>query len=338
MVIQDLNMEDLLTFEDAYNDAKEQGGKISVLLGNGFSMAYDARRFSFTNLLETAKSKGIIKPDGKLSKMFDILKTADFEKVIRILENGKIVTQIYVAPYAISNIQLDIKDLKKHLVNTITNNHPEKAVDIPEKRSKACANFLMKFDKLYSLNYDLLAYWVIMQNDLDFTDGFAGNDDTDYVVYTDSKEHSLLFLHGALHLFDYKTDTVKLCYNRTGETLKKQIYTRLLQDVYPVFISEGTSDEKLDKIRHNYYLSHCYKSLKNQGGNLFVFGTMLKSNDDHIREAIIKGKFKRLYIGVWSEQELSHAQLLKNEFEEMGTDRNPKKAILYNAKTVKPWG
>lgn len=337
VVIQDLNMEDLLTFEDAYNEAKEQGGKISVLLGNGFSMAYDARRFSFTNLLESAKTSGIIPEDSELSHLFANLQTSDFEKVIKTLEDGRLVTQIYQPLFDNEKINSDIKSLKKHLVAVITNNHPDKSTDIPERKSKKCAEFLDKFDRVYTLNYDLLAYWVILQNNLTkFTDGFGGGDE-DFVTFTEN-QHELIFLHGALHIFDNFTETIKLTFARTGTLLKTQIYRKLLNDVYPVFISEGTSDEKLEKIRHNYYLNRCYKALRSQKGNLFVFGTMLKSNDEHIKQGIIKGKFTNLYIGVWSEAELVQAQLLKEEFETSGTDRINKKAILYNAKTVKPWG
>ena len=194
-------MENLLTFEQAYNDAKAQGGKISVLLGNGFSMAYDAKRFSFTNLLESAKTSGIISKDSELAKLFANLQTSDFEKVIKILEDGRLVTQIYHPLFNNEKITSDIKSLKKHLVAVITNNHPDKSTDVPEKKSKKCAAFLDKFDRVYTLNYDLLAYWVILQNNLTkFTDGFGGGDD-DFVTFTES-QHELIFLHGALHIFE----------------------------------------------------------------------------------------------------------------------------------------
>lgn len=330
-------VENLKTFEEVYTEAVQNSGginKISILLGNGFSMGYDPQRFSFTNLLETAKRQNIIPADSKLAKVFDNLQTADFEKVIKILEYGKFVAQIYMAPYNIANIDSDAKKLKKLLVNVITNNHPEKASDVPEKKAETCLNFLKKFSKIYTLNYDLLTYWVVMSEETpSFTDGFGGGNE-DYVEFQETA-HSLLFLHGALHLFDNFTSTIKLTYCRTGESLKKQIYRNLLNNVYPVFISEGTSEGKLEKIRHNYYLNRCYKSLRVQSGTLFIFGTALKSNDEHIRKAIINGKFDTLYIGVWSASDLEAARLLQEEFE---TAKSGRKAFLYDSKTVKPWG
>jgi hypothetical protein len=155
-----------------------------------------------------------------------------------------------------------------------------------------------------------------------------------------------LFLHGGLHLFDNKTETIKLTFSRTDIPLKQQIYERLEKNVYPVFVSEGTSDAKLEKIRHNYYLNRCYKSLRTQGGQFFLFGTTLKSNDDHIKKAIIEGKFQKCYIGIFTDSDRKNAEIMKEEFESYTSDKTggqkankaKREAILYDAKTVSPWG
>lgn len=343
-------MDDLLTFDQAYNaaknilDAKGNSKNISILLGNGFSMGYDPRRFSFTNLLESAKQNNIIPANSNLLRIFKSLETADFERVIKVLEDGKLVAQIYGAPFNIENVECDIVALKNHLVDTIMNNHPDKSVDIPKVKSEKCAEFLEKFDKIYSLNYDLLAYWVILQNNLGkFTDGFGESeyeDDADYVVHKDSYQVSnkLLFLHGGLHIFDNKTEIKKLTFCRPNEPLKNQIMRNLSKNVYPVFVSEGTSEAKLEKIMHNSYLNSCRKSLGTQGGTLFMLGTALKSNDEHIRKTIINGVFDSLFIGIWSEQDLHDANCLKDEFEASWTGSKQRHAYLYNARTVNPWG
>lgn len=335
----------MLTFDSAYKEALTwvegaKGKKISLLLGNGFSMAYDRNRFSFTNLLDTARSIGIIPEGSPLSRLFTNLQTADFEKVIKTLTEGKIVAQSYMAPFNTTQIDDDIVALKEHLVTTITNNHPELPNEIKEEQLTSCSEFLNKFDKIYSLNYDLLVYWVIMQrNLLKFVDGFGTDvDDVDaeHVVYVGST-HNLFYLHGALHLFDVGTETIKLTYSRTNTRLKEQVQQHLKEDIFPVFISEGTHDEKLTKIRHNYYLNSCYKSLKRQSGVLFIFGTALKSNDEHIRKAIVEGKFERVYIGVWSEEDTRAAELLKVDIE--SDEKRPGRIVtLFDSKTVNPWG
>lgn len=337
-------IDSLPSFDEVY--ATIQVGKKSLLLGNGFSMAYDAERFSFTNLLQAAIKEGIITHGSNIHQVFQRLKTADFEKVLRHLDQMYEIVDVYCPDVDKSQIERDTKALKKHLVNTVTNNHPDKSTDIDEARSRQCAGFLSKFDRIYSLNYDLLAYWVIMQNRLftTFTDGF-GDPETeygepisnDYVVYKDN-QHEFLFLHGGLHLFDNRTETIKLTFCRTNETLKKQIYEKLISGKYPVFVSEGSSDDKLEKIKHNYYLNHCYKALKKQSGSLMIYGTSLKSNDDHIKQAIIESQFKNIYIGVYAESEFQHIQLLKDTIESRNNGRKSQKTVhLFDARTVTPW-
>ena len=339
----------LISFSEAISNIAVLDGKKSLLIGNGFSMAYDVERFSFTNLLETAIDKGLIAKDSEILKVFRRLNTADFEKVIRYLDQTCLVADIYFPDADKKKIKEDIKKLKKHLVNTITNNHPDKSTDLDVARSQKCAEFFNNFNRIYSLNYDLLAYWVILQNRLmNFTDGYGdpevepGEDviSNDYVVYQDT-QHELLFLHGGLHLFDNKTETIKLTFCRTNETLKKQIYLNLLADRYPVFVSEGTSKDKLEKIKHNYYLNHCYKALKNQPGSLLIYGTALKSNDEHIKKALIESKFTNIFIGVYAENELQQIGMFKDKIEARNqklSKKAQKTVTLYNASTVAPWG
>ena len=52
-----------------------------------------------------------------------------------------------------------------------------------------------------------------------------------------------------------------------------------------------------------------------QSDTLFIFGTMLKQNDDHIKEAIVKGKFSDCYLGVYNDEDLVDAERFKEEFE-----------------------
>ena len=334
-------------------------GKKCLLLGNGFSMAYNAKRFSFTNLLETALKEDIIVRGSNIHKVFQKLNTADFEKVIRYLDGVKDLMQLYQPGFDKRPIERDIKSLKKHLVNTITNNHPESSIAIADEESKTCAEFLDNYDKIYSLNYDLLAYWVIMQNsDLNFPDGFGDNAedkgydpenyDDDYESYLDdfvvykNITHDLMFLHGGLHLFDHLTEAIKLTFCRTGKTLKKQIYENLIRGIYPIIISEGNWKEKLEKIRHSYYLNHCYKSLNTQGGDLVIYGTALKSNDEHIKKAIVEGNFTNIYASVFSKDDKRSLSLLSDNIDlynkTHSRKRNKTKVILYDAKTVSPWG
>ena len=347
----------MLTYQDVLSSIEHK--KSTLLLGNGFSMAYDPHRFSFTHLLEKAVSEGLISKESPLYKVFKEFSLSDFEEVIRMLENSaKIDLQ-----YGLNNVdelKKDAKNLKKYLVKIITNNHPEKISDISDEEYISCAKFISQYNEIYTLNYDLLLYWTTMKLDsfrhfpdlyptisstdfgsLDINDGF-GNDEDDedanYVVYQTERPYSqrIHYLHGALHIFDKGNKIIKNTYSRTGEILKFQTYRNLLKDIYPIFISEGTSEMKRRKILHNALLTHEYKSLTGKGGDLVIFGTVLKTNDEHIRKAVLDGneskRFKRIYMGVFSEDDKRAAEAFKIEAEQKG-----KICFLYDATTVHVW-
>ncbi|EOI6487336.1 DUF4917 family protein [Campylobacter jejuni] len=281
---------------------KQTDEKRHLLLGNGFSMAYDKNRFSFTSLLQSAIDNGIIEENSNIHKIFKNNNTSDFEEVVKILENTSKILKIYTQDERLcEQLSNDSEKLKNFLVDIITNNHPNKIQN--QKKLNSTAQFIENYQKIFTLNYDLLLYWVIhkiMQNRKDFKDGFGGNDG-EYVVFDESKKDiTCFYLHGALHIFDNGNKIIKKTYSRTKKPLKEQITEELNNNRYPVFVSEGTSEQKKAKIIHNAYLNHCYKSLSYIDGDLIVFGTMLKSNDEHIQDAILKSKVKNIYFGVSS--------------------------------------
>jgi hypothetical protein len=110
-----------------------QANNPKLLLGNGFSMAYDRDRFSFTSLLESAVDQKIISKDSEIYKLFEILQTSDFESVMKILDDSQHVIETYDPQYALlPNIKSDANNLKNYLVQIITNNHPDKCTDITD--------------------------------------------------------------------------------------------------------------------------------------------------------------------------------------------------------------
>jgi hypothetical protein len=116
-----------------------------------------------------------------------------------------------------------------------------------------------------TLNYDLLLYWAQMHNEEgnepSSDDGFRKpEDDYDaaYVTWESGNSHkqNTWFLHGALHLFDAGTEIQKYTWVNTGLRLIDQIRDALKRDYFPTFVAEGTSNEKLIRIRHNDYLAN----------------------------------------------------------------------------------
>jgi len=348
-----MNIE-LLSYADVINQTKKQ--KKYLLLGNGFSMSYNKDRFSFTSLLASAVDSGLISKSSPIYAVFSEFDTKDFEEVVKLLETSVKVLKTYGVISASDQKMIleDSKLLKEYLVDVITNNHPEKITEISDAEYLNSANFIKEYEKVYTLNYDLLLYWTsiklssflydgtINDSTLKIYDGF--NDpykgSTDYVIFENGgKSFNINFLHGGLHIFDNKSEIIKNTYSRTERTLKSQTLENLDKDIYPIFVSEGTSEQKKSKIIHNAYLNHCYKSLQSIGAktkddSLILFGTLLKMNDTHIRNAILRNNVNNVYIGVYSEDEIKEF----DDFIEFIMENKLKKNVyFYDSKTVKVW-
>lgn len=352
----------LLTFKQAIANS-EQFSKRHVLLGNGFSIACRADIFHYGSLYEKADFSGA----PEVQRVFEALDTTDFEAVIRALENAAAILSAYVADGgAARDKMLDhAKMLKEILVQTIAGNHPHIPADIVDAKFEACRRFLAHFLSgknagcVFTLNYDLLLYWTLMHEDQSFgdpielekSDGF-GNDENapiaEYVVWqgeTNAHGANVMFLHGALHLFDSGKDLLKYTWVRKGVPLIEQVRAALAENKFPLFVAEGTSTQKKDKIRHNAYL---YQGLKQLTSNVvhekhcwFIFGHSLAENDDHILTRFGRGKFKKLYIGIYGDpvdagnkQIIARAKWLAS----LRGERWPLEVEFYQAESANVWG
>ena len=342
----------MMNYDEVLESIKEH--KRYLLLGNGFSMAYNPKRFSFTSLLDNAVERGLITNTSPIYKVFTQFDTKDFEEVVKLLETSAKVLKTYgvLSKADEKKILDDSKSLKKYLVDVITNNHPDKITEISDDEFFNSSSFIKNFEKVYTLNYDLLLYWSciklqsfiqeeqIQDSILDISDGFYDPHEqtTNYVVFgNDGASQNIYFLHGGLHIFDKKSEIIKNTFSRTDKSLKEQTLENLNKDIYPIFVSEGTSEQKKAKIIHNAYLNHCYKSLSSIGtknSSLVIFGTLLKRNDTHIRKAILKSKVENIYIGVSNEDE---AKEFDDFIEQSSKLKKAKKVYFYDYRTAKVW-
>lgn len=72
---------------------------------------------------------------------------------------------------------------------------------------------------------------------------------------------------------------------------------------FPLFISEGSSDWKLSRIKRNDYLRFCYEKLGRIEGGLVVLGHSLhKDYDQHIIDILNGSTASRIAIGIWPHQ------------------------------------
>lgn len=355
-------MTKVLSFDKAIADS-ERYTKRHLILGNGFSIACQPHVFSYNSLFDKAK----ISNNPRLSKIFQALETQDFEVAIKHLESGaRIVPTYNSSPSTISrDMAADAQKLKEILLSTIAKNHPDTPLNLSTKQISACRHFLSHFigedvaGQIFTLNYDLLLYWVLMHRDSEFVahiplalnDGF-GNDEDDpeaeYVVWqgeTGAHSARIHFLHGALHLFDAGNDLKKFTWVRTNERLTDQARTAIGEGMFPLFVAEGSSAQKKNKIRHNAYLYQGFKQLTANAAQrnhcFFVHGHSLARNDDHILKRLGRGKCKHLYISIFGDPMSKDNKSIINRAKDLAAVRSayyPLELTFYDAESASVWG
>jgi hypothetical protein len=351
----------LLSFAEAIQDSA-RCAKRHLILGNGFSIACRADIFHYASLF--AQADFSIVPE--VAHVFDALGTQDFEVAIHALENTARIMPAYVPHDAGASTKMleHAAALKEILVSTIAANHPNNPAEIPDEQFWACRQFLANFlgvggNQVFSLNYDLLLYWTLMHDDapdgygveLEKNDGFGNSEDepdADYVVWQGeigAHNARVHFLHGALHLYDSGTELIKYTWVRKGVPLVKQAREAIDADAYPLFVAEGTSEKKKNKIRHNAYLYQGFKQLTAnvQTGThcFFVFGHSFGESDGHILNRLGRGRFRHLYVGVFGDPASPDNQGLIQRAQALAGQRPaawPLEIAFYDAASAEVWG
>lgn len=334
----------LLTFDEAIGSV---GRQPHLLLGNGFSRACRNDIFAYDSLFERADFSSLT---DFARSVFELLGTTDFELVMRSLRSaalllrGRDPTLESVA----SDFERDADGLREVLVAAIAGHHPEFPAQIVAKSYESARQFLSHFKDIYTLNYDLLLYWALMQEEIPppvaHDDGFRTPDDgpREYVSWDIEKTNTqnVFYLHGALHVFDAPEKLVKYTWCNTGIRLIEQIRTALTQNYYPLFVAEGNSEQKYNRIRHSDYLSRSYRSFSNITDCLFVYGHSLADNDEHILRAIEKGRIKSLYVSVYGDPEEADNARIRGRAERMASLRPRNRSLdirFFDAESARVW-
>lgn len=336
------------TFSEALKQAPAYP-KRHLLLGNGFSIACRQNIFLYGKLFERADFSAL-SPSAR--RVFELLGTSDFEKVIKVLRDAARVLDAYPdSPSAVrSQLQADAAGLREVLVKTIASSHPAHPGEITEAEYAACRSFLVNFNSTYTVNYDLLLYWTVMHTEEGTQpksdDGFRKPRDdfeADYVTWDPSQSHgqNMWYLHGALHVFDTGIEVQKYTWKNTGVRLVEQIRDALRRDYFPLFVAEGTSTEKLEHIRHSDYLAKAYRSFQSITGALFVFGHSLAENDEHFLKLVERGKIKHVFVGLFGDPASgANARIVKraNQMSLARGRRQDLKVSFFDSSSARVWG
>ncbi len=350
-----MEIDKLKTYQEVIQYLRKQKRQKHLLFGNGFSMAYDRNIFSYNALSTFIEKTG----DPLINRLFEKLNTKNFELIMQQLDNFCEIAEIFSEDKnLVPKIKAVSETLKKSLLNAVKELHPEHVFKISETNSHACLNFLQEYINndglVFSTNYDLLLYWVLMRNEAenaidgfgreletDFSNGFVAEDDFEYSELRWGKhkeDQTIYYLHGTLPIFDEGIHIVKEEYT-TGHYLLQNVSDRINNKEYPVFVTAGNGEEKLKDIMHNKYLTFCYEKLCNIEGSLVTFGFNFGPYDTHIIDAINKAAkmgakgpnmLRSVYIGVYSDEDLIYIRSIEKRF--------TCKVNIYDARTANLWG
>jgi len=329
-------------------DAASRHSRRHVLLGNGFSIAWRPDTFLYGRLLDEANFDGLtIDADA----IFGLCGTSDFERVIRLLRSSAEVLGVYDStdPAFADRLHADADCVKEALAQVLTRRHPDRVDSVTPAEYASARRFLEPFDHIFTVSYDLLLYWTLLQDEIDppvrNDDGFRtdpNDPDADWVIWDlfSAPTQTTYYLHGGLHLFDAGAELRKLTYKRTGIPLVEQIRAAMDDGLYPRVVTEGTSEEKLAAIQHSAYLHRGLRSLATCGGALFVHGHSLDDNDAHILRAITKGKYRALYVSLHGDPTAAANLAIQRRAHALADDRDDRKPLsvaFYDADSASVW-
>lgn len=273
----------------------------AILLGNGASRAiWDD--FGYATLYAKAQSDTIDKPLTKEDvAIFDAMKTMNFELVMATLTATTTICGVLGIDCGILSERYE--SIRQALIQAV------QAVHLPWSEAqkkpilKAIRDELCAYRSVYTTNYDLILYWAIMAEPkgepfIDyFWSGYFNPTDTD--VYQEATKTKVLYIHGALHLYRINSGQIVKRTATGTENLLDLFALPMEHGGIPLFISEGTSDDKLAAIHRSDYLAFAYKEFAAHSSPLVIFGHSLGDSDAHLLTAMRKWRRRPIAISVY---------------------------------------
>ncbi|ACV79053.1 DUF4917 family protein [Nakamurella multipartita] len=307
--VPDVRIAQWTDIQGLFHDGDSDDG--ALLLGNGFSTNIWSR-FAYSSLLAESELTG------QARELFG--RGCNFEAVLANLTVAQQISLV-VEP---NNLRLHSKlgqladEIRGGLRQAVQQVHPEPSdlcagllpmpgmchtVGLPRNVLDDVKMHLPRYSVVFTTNYDLITYWVVVSAGM--ADLFPGGDAFDVERAEswrqDSTQPKIFFLHGALHLWRSLSSNAesKLTTNPGVALLDMIRLATADPDHVPLFISEGSSPDKVARIGASPYLSFCARSLAASRAPLTVLGQALDDVDLHIRELIECHPDRPVAIGVW---------------------------------------
>jgi hypothetical protein len=258
----------------------------TALVGNGGSIAISPR-FSYTSLVDHARDNGLLAED--VRQLFGFFNTADFELVLRLVWQAANVNRS-LGIHDNRTYQAYVR-VRECLIQCVRNVHPEHQ-EVAESLTNIY-EFLKRFRTVLSLNYDLIIYWTMMygrtvEDQHSFKDCFFyGQFDANWQRYRQlygvERSTTLVFYpHGSLILCRDKIET-EYKISGHGNLLESILREWQGEQIVPLFVSEGTHQQKIASIQGSIYLSTVYREvLTERKESLVIFGWGFGEHDLHL--------------------------------------------------------
>lgn len=327
-----------------------QGKRQHLLLGNGFSIGCN-KDFNYESLYEHAKPK----LSERVQSVFSYVGN-NFERVLRMLKEAKLIAETYAwtePDDGKAKISDDFEAVKEGLIEAVVSKHLPRPSDVSEDQKRRASAFLIDYHNIFTLNYDLLLYWLCLSSDeLLKRDGFADDPedrDADYCVFRRriGNDPGMYLLHGGLHLYVAAGEIRKHTWRKTGVPLVESITAALKRDQFPLFVAEGTSANKIEQINASSYLWYCFVKFSDIKGPLVTYGWSFGDSDAHIVNAIAwNTQLPTLYVGLYGDPNSDgnkeirdRAQGMKEQRRRILNERKGKdlEVFFYQSETAGVW-
>lgn len=329
-----------IDFSGAVNEAGELGGDVSLLLGNGFSIDYDAGMFSYSSLAQKADLTDLMVP---ASDLFGAIDSHDFETLIDYLSTASEFNQLYGGNEEYGRKLLaDADVVRGGLASALAASLPNDTYEMDLSHVAFAKRFLARFDQIFTLNYDPLLYWVVnwieVEPDVCRADGFGRRDGE--LVWLSDNEQLVHYLHGALHLYEDGDALRKVAYSSRSPIVGK-IRQRLLEKKLPLVVTEGRRAQKEARIAKSVYLASAHRRFGRLDGTLFMHGVSMSANDEHVFSKLKSSAsgVRRLYISyvgdAVSTTAADRVHALVENRKKAGGD--PLEASFYDAASAEVW-
>lgn len=275
-----------------WNEISNNFQNADLLLGNGFSIVMDHNYNTYEIFKSFYESLDDYNKNTFDTLMYLYVGSFCLEHHLEFLNNPYLNypydEEFYLSDCQAKDIEIKIQEL---IPKIIAKNH---LIKPDNSKSELFINIADSFSQIFTLNFDLLLYYLI----LDFNNS-GKRKFKDYFTFSkilsdkllwfsdvsDKNDRFIHYLHGSIMLFANDNDTFKikkyLCKNQL-----ESINEILNIGKKPLFVFDGTSEKKMEKIKKNKYLTFCYDKLLNSKNKLVIFGASLDKVDKHIVEAI----------------------------------------------------